>query len=110
MNTDDTILYRWCDDDDECSSYVAYVEVNDIDDKRTNLSYDPNGGDWSEHVRGTTAASLHDNGEGVEIEFDKKTIELNYSQLIEIYMILTHYFFDSGINDRPILTKYQEIK
>lgn len=44
---------------------------------------------WSEHIRGTVAVKYKDNGDFVTIKSDRYKIELDYSQLLELQLLLS---------------------
>ena len=64
--------------------YDYDIEKND--DKST-IRYSQSR-DWSESFRGDICANIEDDGNGVKINIGKKTIKLDYAELIELKCLL----------------------
>lgn len=97
----------------EVSTYDAEVTRNDPNDHRIKMKYHENGHGWTDLVRGKTAVKLHDDGDGVTIKFrgKKKSVRLDYSQLVELSILLDYYHENSGLDDSSYdVTKFTELK
>lgn len=98
--------------DGDVSLYQAQVTNNEINNQRIKLSFHKDDTHWTETIRGKTAVKLHDNGNGVKIKFrDRDPIELDYSEVSEMYMLLSYYQQNSGFSKFiPTYKKFKEIK
>jgi hypothetical protein len=55
-------------------------------------------GDWSEHLKGTVAAKLKDNGNGVVLKLEGREINFDYCEVEEIALLLRTYRQHRNLN------------
>lgn len=104
----------FCDPGDgNITLYHVQVTNNEVNNQQIKLSFHKDDVHWTEKVRGKTAVKLHDDGNGVKIKFQdrKNHIELDYSEVDEMYMLLSYYQQNSGFSKFiPTYKKFKEIK
>jgi len=54
------------------------------------------GNGWTPHTQGVEAARLKDTGDDVKIKVGNKKITLDYSELEEVFLLLTFYNNENG--------------
>lgn len=98
----ETIAIVTNDVDDDASVYDAITTIQQVNNTQIELRYSKKLGNWTNLVRGKIAVKLHDHGNGARLTFRGdpfNPVELDYSEIIELYTILTQYFAmsDQGI-------------
>lgn len=68
--------------ENEDLSYISEVNGNIINMRRSKSD------SWSSHVQGEHIGSIKDSGDGVKVKLGKKTINLDYSELVELMCML----------------------
>lgn len=111
------MVFDWASSDGYHSRYCLSTENDAPYTGQVRMTYDPTDLGWSEHIRGSTAMCLVDDGNGVCIHVNDENDEndekysFDYSQLCELYMLLTYYFFHSGLSDEnAVLSKFLPVK
>jgi len=102
--------------DGETSSYEMEVTANQLNNHKIKMFFDKDSASWTDLVRGKICAELKDHGNGVKIKFpshhNKKDhkISVDYSEILELYLLLDFYFKGSDIlNIVPNIKKYIEV-
>jgi hypothetical protein len=92
------LIYIEESDITDTSSMYEFVESGD----EIIMKFYENDSQWAEHVRGKKAVTMKDTGDGVNIKFrnSKSKIELDYSQLVELMMLLKFHNEDSDLQSR----------
>lgn len=107
---DNHILIEFNNGDDSSNIYELFVSDRKHNETIIKMIYSMKDDGWSDKVKGKQAASLKDNGNGVSIRMGKKTINLDYSEMVELLLLLVYYHSDSDIEPlTPKITKYKEL-
>ena len=94
------LMYLHDAGDSHSSLYQLETTVKDINDCRVEIRFAEQDCNWTDKVRGKIAAKLKDHGNGVTVKFmGSKKIELDYSQLVEMMILLQYYNEDSDISN-----------
>lgn len=102
------VLVEYGDTPGDSSIYEFFVSDRKVHETVIKMLYSDKDKGWTDKVRGKQAASLKDDGNGVRIRIDNKTINLNYSQMVEILLLLVYYYSDSEIEQSVAnITKYK---
>ena len=106
-------IYLYNSGDGTVSSHELKVTKDELDDRRIKLKFDKNDQQWTELVRGKTAGTLKDHGNGITIKLrdKKKPIELDYSQMVDVQLLLKYYLEDSGLTSfKQTIRKLKEVE
>jgi hypothetical protein len=77
----------------ETSLYNIKLNKKNINNIKIKLEYSEHDNGWTKQIQGETAAKLHDNGNGVTVHLHdgSKNIELTYSDILELNVLLEYY-------------------
>jgi len=108
---DKLMVFDWAGGDQYHLRYRLSVENDETNDYRIRMIYDPSDEGWSDNIRGRTAMRLRDYGNGVKIKYGNKKIDLDYSEICELFMLLEYYFKHSGVSDEEAtVTKFLPVE
>ena len=103
------ILFEYNGGDGERSVYEGRVTKNEFNDQRVELRFYKGDQSWCIPFRGATAAELKDNGSNVKIKlYNGQKIELDYSDLVDLMLLLVYYEENSGFSN--FFSSYKKFK
>lgn len=84
--------------------------INQGWNQQVQMTYGSDSG-WMNHIKGTEAASLRDNGNGVKLKIGNKIVKLDYSEIAQIQALLLYYSNIGKLhNSTQIITFHKQIK
>ena len=111
MSNNPYMVFDWASSDGYHSRYCLSTESDAPYTGQVRMTYDPTDLGWTEHTRGSTTMRLVDNGNGAYIHTNDEKYSFDYSELCELYMLLTYYFFHSGLSDEnAVLSKFLPVE
>lgn len=106
------LIYLVDPGDGEKIQYDLNTLSTEINDGRVEMKYHADDMSWTDAVRGTVAATLHDHGNGIRISFDnnpKNVLQFDYSEIEQLRALLQYYEEDSGCRGQ-FRTKIQKLR
>lgn len=96
--------------DDSIQYYLDQFVDDDSGNEVYRLSYS-NSKDWSEHVRGETILTVTNDGNGFKIKWEEKPEKnrLDYSQMRELQLVLTHIQKSDPVDNNVMILKHDEL-
>jgi len=101
-----SVIIKHNDKHESMSDYDLHVTkdvrggLNHSWDQRIKMKYGQNS-DWAQHIKGTTAAKLKDNGDDITITLGNQKITLDYSEIEQLQALLMYHNDVSNLNDSP---------
>lgn len=91
------IIFNIIDCNSECTQY-RFQDSNEVEGF-TMFRY---GNEWVKEFRNSPVLNVEDHGDGVIVDLgNKKKVNLDYSELLEVYLAIDYYFKNSAIPHNP---------
>lgn len=96
--------------DDSIQYYLDQFVDDDSGNDVYRLSYS-NSNDWSEDVRGETILTVTNDGNGFKVKWEEKPEKnrLDYSQMRELQLMLTHIQKSDPVDNNVMILKHDEL-